>query len=90
MAPTQKLRFHSLQEIEDSVRLFRPQTDDPPRELLVDEQSLFARDGMPTDERVDVLHRLALDHASTVASTAVLGLLHAGMNHRERLEVRLE
>jgi hypothetical protein len=76
--------FDLLQEVEDGVRFLRPQTDYPPRELLVDKERLLARHGMTSDQRVNVLHGLALDHTATIASAAVFSLFDTRMNDRER------
>ena len=39
-------RYCSLEKVQNGIRLFGLETDDPPAELLVDKQGLFASDGV--------------------------------------------
>ena len=66
--------------------LLELEADDTTSELAVDVQGLFSGDWVPTDDRVDVLHRLAANDTSTTARTGELGLLEAGVGRLQRPE----
>jgi hypothetical protein len=73
---------YSLQEIENSVRFFYPQTDDPSRELLINEESFLAGDRMGSDQRVDRLDRFPFDDSTPVTGSAVFCLSHTRVEDR--------
>jgi hypothetical protein len=79
-----------LQQLQDRIRLFLLQPDDPPRELPVDEQCLGASDGMRSDQRVYGFDRFSTDSSSTVTASTVFGLFDARVDDGEGLEVGAE
>jgi hypothetical protein len=81
---------HSLKQLQDRIRLFLLQPDDPPRELPVDEQRLGSSDGMGSNQRVYRLDRFSTDCSSSVTASTVFGLFDAGMDDGEGLEVGAE
>jgi hypothetical protein len=81
---------YSLQEIENGVRFFYPQTDDPSRELLVDEESFLAGDRMGPDQRVNRLDRFPFNDSAPVTGSTVFCLRNTRVEHRQRLQVFAE
>lgn len=65
------------------TRLFTLKSDNPPSELSVDVQSLFASDWMPSDNRVDVFHWFTTDCRTASPGTREVSLFNAGVNRFE-------
>lgn len=84
------LRDMRIQQVQNRLALLNLEPHDPARELAVDVEGLVAGDGVPADERVDVLDRLALDDAAAAAGAGEVGLLDARVDGRECLEVGAE
>ena len=78
---------NSLEKVENSIRLLRLESNDPPAKLLVDEQSLVAGDRMSTNERMNVFDWFPFDYPASVSGSTELGLSDTGMNNLQSLEV---
>lgn len=76
------------QELEQELRLFLLEPDDPAREALVDVQSLLTRDGVHADDGMLALDGLSTDGAVVLARE--IGLVHGGVDGAQALEALLE